>query len=121
MNPLKHHNTLIEGMSENQVGYIDVRRQSEEDCKDRHVSVLMDGELLEHFHFGDRQVFPVPVGHHVLKASNTLNKIEIEFDISEGQTLYYECGQKANTMTYFLAGLLGSGWMTTFLEQTGPA
>lgn len=78
--------------------------------------LYLDGHFLDTIYYGERKLFPVRPGRYTLCATNTLFKKKVEIEIRSGETLYFNCGHRANDMTWFMACLLGTGLLYTFLE-----
>jgi len=69
-----------------------ITRDHPQDIQDRPVYLWIDGEkwdrALKYGKTFERDLAP---GHHVVRASNTLFKTNVEFDAAPGETVRYRC------------------------------
>jgi hypothetical protein len=93
-----------------------VRRASAEDAQQRQVILTLDGEpfvTLLYNQFATREIAP---GRHVLKANNTWNRDQWEFEAAEGEHLRAEVVNRVGRIGFLLVTFLGVGPMYVKIE-----
>ena len=105
--------------SEPTMGILELRRTSDADCKDRIIQVYLDGKNIDEIYFGETKQYPLAPGRYQLTIDNTLNKKKMDFDLRGGSTVIFQCGHKATDAGLVFGMILGTAFLTTFLERAG--
>ena len=90
---------------------VTVSRTHPSDAKQRQVIVRIDDRPKQKLYFGETFTLEVAPGEHVLNANNTLFIRKVKFTVEPGEHLEFVIVNKANILTWTMAGVLGSAPM----------
>lgn len=85
-----------------------IRRDASDDIGIRGLELQLDGEFLVNLSFGKSITVDVTPGSHLLFATNTLYKQQIEFELSDNDTAVFEVSNVV-TMLGRLFMVVGGG------------
>lgn len=94
---------------DSQTATITISRRSENDVKQRHIFVSMDGERIAELEFGRAVTREVPPGRHSFRAHNTLVWKTLECDLKAGEHVQFIVVNKPGLATWAMLSLLGTG------------
>lgn len=90
---------------------VTVSRTHPSDAKQRQVIVRIDDRPKRKLYFGGSFTLEVTPGEHLLRAHNTLFVRKLTFTVEPGEHLEFVIVNKANVLTWTMAGVLGSAPM----------
>src|SRR5690349_18085236 len=90
---------------------VTLSRTHPSDAKQRQVIVRIDDGPKKKLYFGDSFTIEVTPGEHRLNANNTLFVRNLKFAVEPGEHLEFVIVNKANVLTWAMAGVLGSAPM----------
>lgn len=94
-----------------------VRRTSKDDVQDRQVYLYVDGEDWATLMYGKEVTREIAPGRHVLKANNTLVRTSVEFDVTPGEHVRFQCINKPHWTAMMFMAFLGAAFLTVRLER----
>jgi hypothetical protein len=97
-----------------------IARTSPDDLKQRQVIIKLDGEWIGDLMYDYTITREIEPGHHRLRADNTWNKKNIEFDAASGEEVKFRVVNRAGGCTWFLVASLGAGPMYVSIEREAP-
>ena len=95
---------------------VTVSRTHPSDAKQRQVIVRIDERPKQKLYFGESFTLEVTPGEHLLHAHNTLFVRKVKFTVEPGEHLEFVIVNKANVLTWAMAGVLGSApmWLKVY-------
>ncbi len=96
---------------------LQISRGSDSDLKIRGIEVLLDGEFLREFKFGDEYDVEIKPGRHTLKATNRLKSATVDFEIADGERVEFETIGIALGGIWVLISMLGTVAYRVKLER----
>lgn len=96
---------------------ITVRRTAADDVQDRQVYVSLDGEEWGTLHYGRQLTREIAPGRHTLKASNTLVRRTVAFDVTPGEHVRFQCINRAHWTAMLFIAFLGAAILTVQLVR----
>ncbi len=90
---------------------VTLSRTHPSDAKQRQVIVRIDEGPKKKLYFGESFTIEVTPGEHRLHAHNTLFARKLKFAVEPGEHLEFVIVNKANVLTWTMAGVLGSAPM----------
>jgi hypothetical protein len=103
------------------IARLTVHRSSAEDARQRQVILSLDGNEIATLLYGQQTTREIPVGHHRLRANNTLVWKTIEFDVAPGDDLHVHIVNRAAPGMLALVALFGAGPMYVTMEVSKGA
>lgn len=95
-----------------------VTRTSEKDVQYRQIIMTVDGNEFATLLYGQTVTKPLAPGHHTIKAYNTLVWKTLEFDLAEGEHVYFSVVNIPGKWSFPLVALLGAGPIYVELTRT---
>ena len=94
-----------------------VRRTAGDDVQDRQVYLSLDGEEWATIYYGNELTREIAPGRHHLKANNTLVRHTVEFDVTPGEHVRYQCNNRAHWTAMLFMAFLGAAVLTVKLVR----
>lgn len=94
-----------------------VRRTAVDDVQDRQVYLSLDGEEWGTLYYGHELTCEIAPGRHRLKANNTLVRRTVEFDVTPGEHVRYQCINRAHWTAMLFMAFLGAAVLTVTLVR----
>jgi hypothetical protein len=96
---------------------ITVRRTAVDDVQDRQVYLSLDGEEWGTLYYGQALSREIAPGRHTLKANNTLVRRSVEFDVTPGEHVRFQCINRAHWTAMLFMAFLGAALLTVRLVR----
>ncbi len=96
---------------------ITVRRTALDDVQDRQVYISLDDEEWGTLYYGSVLTREIAPGRHRLKANNTLVRRTVEFDVTPGEHVRFQCINKTHWTGMLFMAFLGAAILTVKLVR----
>lgn len=83
-----------------------ISRNAPDDVQDRVVTLWFDDEEWSRLRYGQRLTRSVPVGHHRVRAHNTLLSTTFEFDATPGEQIHLRCSNTLARGSFLLLWII---------------
>ncbi len=94
-----------------------VRRTDAQDAQDRQVYIALDGADWGTLYYGRELTCEIAPGRHTLKANNTLVRHTVEFDVTPGEHVRFQCINKTHWTGMLFMAFLGAAVLTVKLVR----
>ena len=104
------------------VAWLTMRRNSDDDTKERELYVSLDGKRLGILTYGDVATLAIPIGRHEVRVHNTLSVRTLRFHAEAGQHIRLRTANVPGKGFAMWAIFVGAALMWTALEreEDGP-
>ncbi len=96
---------------------VTVRRTALEDVQDRQVYISLDGEEWGTLYYGNELTCEIAPGRHRIRANNTLVRNTVEFDVTPGEHVRFQCINKTHWTGMLFMAFLGAAVLTVKLVR----
>ena len=94
-----------------------VRRTAADDVQDRQVYMSLDGEEWGTLYYGHELTREIAPGRHTLRANNTLVRRTVEFEVTPGEHVRFQCINRAHWTAMLFMAFLGAAILTVTLVR----